>query len=151
MKEAKKPIDLDKYIGSGKAWHELASFPAWFQRECKNATAEYARREGFVEVKNTCDREGKRDVKIGKAFTTDRDNVLKVQFQWPFKADYVIEYVDDAYTNAVVGSTGKRYLWLLSRKPTQKNLEILTEKAREKGYDVGRLRVTRTKQPVQDQ
>ena len=34
-------VDLDRYLGT---WYEIASYPAWFQRDCTAVAAEYARR-----------------------------------------------------------------------------------------------------------
>lgn len=44
---------LKSYLGK---WYEIASVPAWFQKNCQNTTAEYSLRDdGNVQVKNTCD------------------------------------------------------------------------------------------------
>lgn len=138
MRKARK-ISLKRYAGK---WNEIASFPAWFQRDCVGATAEYTEMPTFIGVVNTCTtRKGKtRNIK-GKAFTTDENNVLNVQFFPPFKSDYIIEYVDTEYKHAIVGSTGKNYLWILSReKPVANDVyEKLVSIARKKGYDVSRL------------
>lgn len=36
-------VDLDRYLGT---WYEIASYPAWFQKNCTAVKAEYARRDG---------------------------------------------------------------------------------------------------------
>ena len=32
-------VDLNRYLGK---WYEIASYPAWFQKECTGSTAEYS-------------------------------------------------------------------------------------------------------------
>ena len=32
-------VDLDRYLGN---WYEIARYPAWFQKGCTGATAEYS-------------------------------------------------------------------------------------------------------------
>lgn len=138
MKKARK-IDLHEYAGK---WNEIASFPAWFQRGCSGATARYTEMPKFIGVVNTCiNKDGKKRSIHGKAFTTGEENKLKVQFFPPFKSDYIIEYVDTEYKHAIVGSTSKKYLWILAR---DKNIDPeiyrkLVSIAKRKGYDVDRL------------
>jgi len=131
-------VDLDRYIE--KEWNEIASFPAWFSKGCRNTKAKYTDMGKFVEVNNSCDVKGKRKVQIGKAFPTDDENVLKVQFFAPFKAPYKIEFIDDDYQNAIVGS-GKGYLWILSRDEqiSDEKYQELVEIAKKKGYNTDKL------------
>jgi apolipoprotein D and lipocalin family protein len=139
-------VDLERYMGK---WVEIASFPAWFQRDCFCTTAEYELRGDHVSVKNSCRRgssRGELDVATAKAFAIAGSNNsrLKVQFFWPFKGDYWIIALDDHYQYAMVGHPGKEYLWILSRTPEMpENVYLsLVETAREKGYDVTKLRKT---------
>jgi len=131
-------VNLSKYLG---IWYEIASFPSWFQKGCTNTTAEYKMEQDHVQVKNSCDVNEKRKTRLAKAFTTDVDNILKVQFYPLIKADYVIEFVDEKYNHAIVGSNNKKYLWILSRKKTinEDVYEELIDIAKKKGYDVSRL------------
>lgn len=152
-KEDIPKIDLERYAGD---WNEIASFPAWFQKGCTNTKAKYEKIDAkTVRVINTCQTEKivcddnkcmkqvKDKERIGKAFTTDEPNLLKVQFFPLFKAPYRIEYIDPDYQNAVVGS-GKGYLWILSRKNeiSEKKFAELSNIAKEKGYDITKLQKT---------
>ena len=55
LPEGVQPVDgfeIDKYLGK---WYEIASYPAWFQRNCTAVTADYSLREdGLIEVVNSC-------------------------------------------------------------------------------------------------
>lgn len=84
-------IDLQKYSGK---WFEIASFPMSFQKDCYCVTAEYTLTgKDYIKVKNSC-RKGSVNGKVksitGKAFAVKGTNnvKLKVQFFWPFRADY---------------------------------------------------------------
>lgn len=57
------------------------------------------------------------------------------------KGDYWVLYLDDDYQTALVGNPNRRYLWLLSRRPTVPayERESLLAKARQQGYDTTRL------------
>jgi apolipoprotein D and lipocalin family protein len=139
-------VNLERYAGT---WYEIASFPTWFQKGCFCTTAEYAVRDDHIDVKNSCRKgsaEGERDVATGKAWSVPGtgNSQLKVQFFWPFKADYWIIALDENYQWVLVGHPEREYLWILSRDPRMEEslYRSLVEKAREKGYDVTRLKRT---------
>jgi apolipoprotein D and lipocalin family protein len=139
-------VDLERYMGK---WVEIASFPAWFQRDCFCTMAEYELRGDHVSVKNSCRKgssEGELDIAMAKAFAVAGSNNsrLKVQFFWPFKGDYWIIALDDNYQYAMVGHPNREYLWILSRTPEMSEdvYQSLVETARGKGYDITKLRKT---------
>ena len=137
-------FDIDKYVGK---WYEIATIPARFQRNCEKTQAIYTKKDDYIEVHNSCYNTKKNkttDIK-GKAFTTDEDRLLKVQFFWPFRANYKIEFIDNNYEYAIVGSKSDKYGWILSR-----NNEISDEKydhlmhlANEKGLNVEKMKKTK--------
>jgi apolipoprotein D and lipocalin family protein len=137
-------VDLARYTGD---WHEIASFPAWFQRGCTGTKANYTLREdGTIRVVNTCQRGGRTSTIQGTArVVPDSGNSkLKVSFFWPFEGDYWILELDPDYRWAAVGSPDRRYLWILAR-PSHLDPEVVADlkiKLAAKGYDVGRLRST---------
>jgi len=131
-------IDLEKYIG---IWHQLAAFPAWFQRGCSDVTATYKKVKDYISVFNACYYKNNiKSTAFGKAIPYSK-NVLKVSFFPLVSADYIIEFVDKNYQYAVVGSTEKKYLWILSRKKKVPAIiyNELVGMAKRKGYDVSRL------------
>lgn len=139
-------VDLERYMGK---WYEIASFPAWFQRDCFCTTADYELRGDYVSVKNSCRRgspEGDIDVATARASAVPGTNNsrLEVQFLWPFKGDYWIIALDDNYRYAMVGHPSKEYLWILSRTPSMPDslYQHLVEVAHAKGYETFRLRKT---------
>jgi lipocalin len=103
-------VDLSRYAGTWE--QESVENEPWFQRGCKDVTANYKlNRGGTVKVTNTCD--GKKIE--GTAKSVSRDNrKLEVSFG-PFqRGEYNIAKVNKDYTRAVVKS-GKT-TWVLRRK-----------------------------------
>lgn len=140
-------VDIKKYVGK---WYEIASYPQRFQKGCHCTTAEYTFSEkGYVIVENRCNKDsayGKQSYIKGKAFVMkDSGNAkLKVQFFWPFKADYwIIELADD-YSFAVVSHPSRKYLWILSRIPKMDETvyKKILSRLKEKGFDLTKLQTT---------
>lgn len=86
-----------------------------------------------------------RDI-TGRAWIVDPDTNarLKVQFFFPFAADYWILDTDEA-SWALVGHPDREYLWVLSRTPQMDDAlynTLLDRLEGEFGYDLARLRDT---------
>ena len=140
-------VDLDRYLGT---WYEIASYPAWFQRNCTAVTAQYSvRDDGLIRVVNSCNKgslDGKLKQANGRAKVVDKNTnaKLKVSFFGPFWGDYWIIDLDPGYQWAVVGEPKRKYLWILSR--TRSMDDQLYEQIRagltDKGYDPDGLQLT---------
>jgi apolipoprotein D and lipocalin family protein len=141
-------VDLDRYVGR---WFEIASYPQRFQRGCVATTANYSLRDdGRIRVENAC-RDGAFDGELrraeGVAWVPDPGSSqakLKVQFFWPFRADYWIIELDPGYRYAVVGHPSRDYLWILSRSRTMEpgDYERVLARIEAHGYDLDRLEPT---------
>ena len=138
-------VDLSRYGGK---WYEIARLPTRFEKGCRCVTAEYTERKNFIEVKNSCTEgkgsEAKTHSITGKAFSTSEPGKLKVQFFWPFKADYWIIALDSSYQYAMVGHPNREYLWILSRTPQldETVVQKLTEQAKSQGFETAKLEWT---------
>lgn len=143
-------VDLAKYAGK---WYEIASFPQRFQKGCHCTTAEYTPTDkGYIIVENRCKKDsvnGTLSYIKGKAFVDKNSGnaKLKVQFFWPFKGKYWIIDLADDYSYAVVSHPNKKYLWILSRTPqlNEKVYQDILARAKEKGLDVSKLKITEQK------
>jgi apolipoprotein D and lipocalin family protein len=140
-------VDLQKYAGK---WFEIASFPASFQKNCFCSMAEYtATDKGYVKVFNTCRKgglNGKRSSISGKAFPVagSGNSKLRVQFFWPFRADYWIVGLADDYSFAMVSEPSRKYLWILCRKPQmdETTYQSILGALRDNGFELSRLKQT---------
>jgi apolipoprotein D and lipocalin family protein len=139
-------VDLARYAGK---WYEIAAYPMFFQRQCVgDTTAEYGQRpDGDISVRNRCRTEDGFDEATARAWAVEGSGNarLKVQFFWPFRADYWVIGLDDGYRWAVVGNPARKYLWILSRTPQlpADQLDKALASAREQGYDLAPLRYTK--------
>ncbi len=64
-----------------------------------------------------------------------------MQFVWPIKAEYLIVYLDDAYTTTVVARNKRDYAWIMSRTPTMPETEYerLVKQLGGWGYDTSAI------------
>lgn len=139
-----KAVDLKKYQG---LWYEIARLPNFFERKLKCATATYTiRPDGKITVKNAGNyitEPQKKSAVEGIAWVPDIKNPgkLKVQFFWPFSADYWILFLEQDYKYVLVGGPDHKYLWILAREKTMddKTYQMLLQKAISNGYDVSTI------------
>lgn len=143
-------LDLEKYAGT---WLEIARLPMYFQRNCKSdITANYTLQpDGTVSVLNSSlNFEDKVTSAQGVARRPDPKEPAKLQVRFapgwlswlPFVwADYWVIALDDDYQWAMVGQPSRKYLWILSRKPSldKETFENLKAKAESMGYDLSTL------------
>lgn len=136
-------FDADKYLGQ---WYEVARFDFKHEKDLKNVTANYSKREdgkikvvnkGFNTVKNKWEEaQGK-----AKFIGSEKSAALKVSFFGPFYSEYNIVMMDPDYRTALVFGESTDYIWMLSRTKTisestkQKYLNF----AKKQGYNLNRL------------
>ncbi|PPD56636.1 MAG: hypothetical protein CTY10_03300 [Methylotenera sp.] len=117
-------VDANQYLGT---WYEIARLDHSFERDLQNVTAQYIKNEdGTIKVINRGFNPKKNEWKEaeGKAHFVDEPNAdgtytgkLKVSFFGPFYGGYDIIELDKPYYNYAMVSSGKNYLWILSRTP----------------------------------
>lgn len=138
-----QPVDLSKYAGK---WYVLASIPTGFDKKWQYETESYAlNADGSIAISTTYQKAG--DPKLrsfrSKGFPIKSSNNAqwKVQFLWPFKADYLVEELDDSYTTVVVGHPKKKFLYIMNRTGKINTLQYqqILERMQKKGYDLSRL------------
>lgn len=111
-------VNLERYIGT---WYEIARLPHTFENGLDNVTAAYSlKTDGKIEVINNGIKNGEKSVAKATAWIPDKNctGKLRVSFFWPFKSEYnIIKLDEENYSFAVVTSSSKNYLWILSREP----------------------------------
>lgn len=152
-------IDLKKYYGK---WFEVARLPNEFESKCSSATAEYIPIDGnSFKVVNTCYDAAGKLVDVGEGVARLNENAGSYKDRWAkvaffglgfpnvvsqvFEGDYLILNVvtdpnQQTYSDAIVGSIDKSYLWILSRSEISgERLQQLVDIAASKGYDTSKL------------
>ena len=66
-----------------------------------------------------------------------------MQFIWPINADYRVVYVDDDYSQTIIGRNKRDYAWIMARTPTISREDFFehVKLLREQGYDTEKLKV----------
>ena len=141
-----KPVTnfkVEKFLGT---WYEIARLDFIYEKGLNQVTATYSLRStDQIKVVNRgyqTEKSRWRETE-GKAFFVNGkdEGYLKVSFFWPFYSSYVVFDIDDNYQYALVTSSDKSNLWLLSRTPTISG-EVkasLIAKANALGFDTNKL------------
>lgn len=139
-------VNLENFMGD---WYVIASIPTFIETEAYNAVETYKLdKDGTVDTTFTFNKgslDGPLKVYNPRGFIKDKDSnaVWGMRFIWPFKAEYRIIYLNEDYTQTVIGRTKRDYVWIMARTPVipeqdyQKILKFITDQ----GYKLDDLRV----------
>lgn len=143
-----RSFDPTQYVGT---WYEIARLDNRFEKGLEQVTAHYSIEEdGTLKVVNRGFNAEKNDWSeaVGKAKFVDPANAdgtrtgrLKVSFFGPFYGEYNILELDKPYYNYTLVSSGRDYLWILSRTPqlTYPIKQHLMAKAKALGFATDQL------------
>jgi apolipoprotein D and lipocalin family protein len=143
MKTVEK-VDLPRFMGS---WYVIANIPTAIEKGAHNAVERYALdADGSIRTTFTF-RDGAFDGKLKtynpRGFVLDRDtNALwGMRFIWPIKADYRIVYLNDGYSQTVIGRRKRDYVWIMARTPQvpEADYQRMLAVVAGLGYDTGRV------------
>ena len=137
-------VDLDRFMGD---WYVIANIPTFLEKGAHNAVETYALNEdGTIATTFTFRADsfdGKQKEYNPKGFIRDTEtNALwGMRFVWPIKADYRIVYLDDDYTQTVIGRQSRDFVWIMARTPTipDEDYERLVDFVANLGYDISKL------------
>jgi apolipoprotein D and lipocalin family protein len=140
-------VDLDRFMGD---WYVIANIPTRIERGAHNAVESYARDPDGTIATTFTFREGsfdgpsKRMTPRGFVRPDTGNAVWGMRFFWyfPAKFEYVVSYVDDAYTETIIGRSARDYVWIMARQPeiSPDAYARLVERVRTLGYDTSRVR-----------
>ena len=134
-------VDLDRFMGD---WYVIANIPTFVEKGAHNALEQYAMNEdGEIETtftfrKDSFDGELKTHTPRGFIRNTETNAEWGMQFIWPIKADYRVVYLDDDYTQTIIGRNKRDFVWIMARTPTisDEDYNRLTSLVADMGYDV---------------
>ncbi len=113
-------VDLDQFMGD---WYVIANIPTFIEKGAHNAIETYAMNDdGTVDTRFTFYRnsfDGKFKQYNPRGFVRDdgTNALWGMRFIWPFKADYRIIYLNDDYTQTIIGRQKRDFVWIMARDP----------------------------------
>lgn len=138
-------VDLSRFMGK---WYVIGNIPSWQEKEAFNATETYTLNpEGKVDTVYHY-RKGSFASKVKDIHSTGfvhkgtNNAVWGVQIIWPIKAQYVITYLNDDYSQTIIARDKRDYVWIMARTPTipQADYDAMVAKVKAMGYDLKDLR-----------
>ena len=107
-------FDASRYMGT---WHEIARLPQGFERDLKNVTATYSLDDGTLKITNRGFRDGEEKVStaVGHFAGPEDEGAFRISFLRPFYGDYKVIWISPDYDLAMVTSSDRSSLWILSR------------------------------------
>ncbi|HSN04234.1 MAG TPA: lipocalin family protein [Nitrospira sp.] len=138
-------VDLERFMGD---WYVIANIPTFIETNAYNAMESYRLAEDGTVATTFSFREGgfegalKTYHPTGYIIDKQSNAVWGMQFIWPIQSDYRILYVDESYSQTIIGRTKRDYVWLMARTPQisdvdyQRFLQLIAEE----GYAVSKVR-----------
>lgn len=133
-------VDLDRFMGD---WFVQGHVPAGAEKTAHNAVESYSREAGSKRIDTTyVFRKGGFDGKLktmeptGFVENTTTNATWGMRFLWPFKAEYLIAYLDDDYTETIIARRKRDYAWIMTRDAEidENRYEALAERLVNMGY-----------------
>jgi len=148
-------VDLPRYMGD---WYVIAHIPTFLEDEAYNAIESYELNDDGTIATTFRFRNGGFDGPL-KVYTPTgfvRDDpgnaVWGMQFVWPFKAEFLIVWLDEGYETTVIGRNARDYVWIMAREPQIPDDEYrrILSFLETEGYDLSELREVPQRWPEAD-
>jgi apolipoprotein D and lipocalin family protein len=137
-------VNIQRFMGD---WYVIGCIPTSFEVGAYNAIESYRLdADGTIATTFTF-HEGAFDGPLktyrprGFIVDTTTNATWGMRFIWPFKAEYLITYLTDDYSQTVVARNMRDYVWIMARKPEMPEADyIYIEKMlAAQGYDTSKL------------
>ncbi len=137
-------VDLGRFMGD---WYVIANIPTFLEKGAHNAVENYRLDDDgtiattFTYRKGSFD--GEQKTLTARGYVRDPDSNARwgMQFIWPFKADYRIAYLDEAYSQTIIARQARDYVWVMARSPSVDDASYtrLVREVALLGYDTVKL------------
>jgi len=106
-------VDLPRFMGD---WYVIASIPTFLEKRAYNAVESYRLDPDGTIATTFTFRKGSFRAPLKtmrpRAWVRDSSNAIwGMQFLWPIKAEYLIAYVDDDYTQTIIARSARRSIF----------------------------------------
>jgi apolipoprotein D and lipocalin family protein len=137
-------VDLQRFMGD---WYVIANIPTFIEKGAHNAVESYELDDDgsiattFTFRKDGFDGKPKTYKPRGFVRNTNSNATWGMRFIWPFKSDYRIVYLDDEYSQTIIGRQSRDFVWIMARTPSisDSDYERLVEFVASLGYDPAAL------------
>ena len=137
-------VDLERFMGS---WYVIANIPTFLEKDAYNAVETYSLNDDgtidtdFTFRKGSFDGESKRYNPKGFVLDTQSNALWGMRFIWPIKADYRIVYLDEDYSQTIIGRQKRDFVWIMAREPeiSESDYEMLLGVVESLGYDTSKV------------
>lgn len=137
-------VDLERFMGD---WYVIANIPTFLEKGAHNAVETYAMNEDgtiattFTFRDGSFDGEEKEYNPKGFVRDTGSNALWGMRFIWPIKADYRIVYVDEDYSQTIIGRQKRDFVWIMAREPniSDADYERLLGIVESLGYDLSKV------------
>ena len=137
-------VDIERFMGD---WYVIANIPTFLEKGAYNAVESYRLDEDgsiattFTFRKDGFDGKAKQYNPRGFVRDTESNAIWGMRFVWPFKSDYRIVYLNEDYTQTIIGRQSRDYVWIMARTPqiSDQDYDRLRWAVGSHGYDPSRL------------
>ena len=137
-------VDINRFMGD---WYVIGNIPTFLEKGAHNAVENYQLNDDGTIATTFTFRDGAFDGKqkeyTPKGFIRDtQSNALwGMQFIWPFKGDYRIVYLNDDYSQTIIGRQKRDFVWIMARTPeiAEADYERLVTFVESIGYDTSKM------------
>ncbi len=137
-------VDLPRFMGD---WYVIANIPTFIERGAHNAVERYVLQpDGTIATTFTFRADsftGKHRQYHPHGFVRDRQSnaLWGMQFIWPVKADYRITWLNEDYTQTVIGRQKRDNVWIMARTPQipRADYERMLAHVAAQGYDISKV------------
>jgi len=138
-------VDIPRFMGD---WYVIANIPTWIEEGAYNAVESYRLdADGTIATTFTFRKDGfdgplKTYTPRGYILDPASNAVWGMQFIWPIKAEYLVIYLDEGYSQTVIGRSKRDYVWIMARTPEMSEADFrrISDWLATVGYDTSRLR-----------
>jgi apolipoprotein D and lipocalin family protein len=143
-----RKVDLERFMGD---WYVIGfipiTIPLFSEEGAHNGVESYRLTDdGVIETtytfrKGAFDGPEKRFTPKGWVHDEETNAEWRMQFLWPFKAAYLIVYLDEDYQTTIVGVPDRGNVWIMSRDAdlSDADYQEMLERAAGLGYDVEKV------------
>jgi len=146
-------VDLPRFMGD---WYVIATIPTRFEKHAYDAVEVYTLKpDGHVATSfhfrdGSFDGERKDIHSTGFVKPGSGNAVWGVQVFWPLKAQYIVAWLKDDYSQVIVARDARDYVWVMARTPAiaQADYDALLARVRALGYPMDKVRKVPQQEPA---